>query len=639
MQCPKVFCLIIISMIVLFSRPALSQSKYVAPDGAVGVNAAWEAGTRSSWYIEEQRFGADFIDLGIKREDPNLINQGLLIFNWGFSHQASDGSFPGTGDAFHSTSLFIEAVARATIQLKNYKFVYPNSAQTLINYAIAAYTQNLKLAASWLKDPNVASQGQQYNAPYTHRRYILAAALSEIAYLTGDGSIAVAADNYAVDGLSQQLGTGWLAAILPAVNGKIPPAVLVPPGGTLPAGTVKTISAVGVNPELNGYDISYQNAGILSAVRYYNTSSNSTLKTKIIQMINKALKWSSKLINVNGSIDTTGSTRVGIELNRDGTIKSVDTTAAAQAFGCSAKITANTSYTVVSNRISMAKSTVNTTAVSSTGAVGGNINWEAGTSTTWQIAYQQIASDWIEAGIACEKDAWIQKGILILDWGFSHQMSDGSFAGSSDIYISTARFLDAAARCAKLLANYKPVISTSYTSYYNSKGTSYIPKLAAAGSWLASSTNTAAILHYSGTSASDMFACAAALGEVGQLSGNLSIYNVAPTYINQGISLQNTSGAYLENGVVSINWYDRSAMYACRYAAVCDDAALYATLISSLQSAYNLSLQQIDSSGNVIGITNPDTKVITCALYSGYGLINDPRYMVVYNRMKLNPLP
>ena len=220
-------CFLIVSALLL-AQPAMSQAK-VAPDGAVGVNAAWEAGKSAQWFIEEQRCGADYIDLGLKREDPNLINQGISIFHWGWTHQAPDGSFPGTGDPFHSVSLFIEAAARATIELKNHKFAFPMAGQAAIYNVVASNIQRIKLSAAWLTRSDIAKQGQQYDSPYTHRRYILGAALSETAYLTGDAGAASAADNYIANGLSLQLGAGWTAAFLPPVNGVTPPAGLVAP--------------------------------------------------------------------------------------------------------------------------------------------------------------------------------------------------------------------------------------------------------------------------------------------------------------------------------------------------------------------------------------------------------------------------
>jgi len=36
-----------------------------APDATVSVNAAWERGERDTWFIEQQRYGADFVTAGL----------------------------------------------------------------------------------------------------------------------------------------------------------------------------------------------------------------------------------------------------------------------------------------------------------------------------------------------------------------------------------------------------------------------------------------------------------------------------------------------------------------------------------------------------------------------------------------------
>ena len=93
----------------------------IRSDGAIGASGRWEEGKTDKWYIETQRYGGDLVQAGVGLDDKNLINQGLKVMDWGFSKQASrTAPFPGTGDPFHSASLFIEASARALLLLKQY---------------------------------------------------------------------------------------------------------------------------------------------------------------------------------------------------------------------------------------------------------------------------------------------------------------------------------------------------------------------------------------------------------------------------------------------------------------------------------------------------------------------------------------
>ncbi|CAF3663733.1 unnamed protein product [Rotaria sp. Silwood1] len=99
-----------------------------AADGANGINQRWEENTSTVWYIELQRFGCDDVTAAIYANRSNLLSNGENIFNWGFSKQTVDGGFnncsnctppmQGTGDAFHSTSMFVEAVARCLILMR-----------------------------------------------------------------------------------------------------------------------------------------------------------------------------------------------------------------------------------------------------------------------------------------------------------------------------------------------------------------------------------------------------------------------------------------------------------------------------------------------------------------------------------------
>ena len=210
-----------------------------ATDGANGVNQQWEQGTSAVWYIELQRFGCDDVTAAVYANRMNLLSNGENIFNWGFSKQTVDGGFnncsnctppaQGTDDAFHSASMFVEAVARCLILMQQ----SPNfvTYQSYINQVIP----KLIRAASWLLQPSVLSKGIQNDMPYTHRRYILAAALAETALLTDDPSLQQQfysqAATFAQDGLSLQDPSGF-------------------------------------NPEKGGYDSSYNAYGLYQACNY-----------------------------------------------------------------------------------------------------------------------------------------------------------------------------------------------------------------------------------------------------------------------------------------------------------------------------------------------------------------------------------
>ncbi|CAF1387257.1 unnamed protein product [Didymodactylos carnosus] len=259
-----------------------------AADGANGVNQQWEQGTSTVWYIELQRFDCDDVTAAVYANRPSLLSNGENIFNWGFSKQTVDGGFnncsncttpmQGTGDAFHSTSMFVEAVARCLILMwQSPNFV---TYESYFNQVVP----KLIRAASWLLVPSVLTIGIKNDMPYTHRRYILAAALAETALLTNDSSLQQQfysqAATFAQNGLSLQDPSGF-------------------------------------NPEKGGYDSSYNAYGLYQACNYLVVYPNVSLRQELANMLSNSFAWQLTRMNPNGSANLTGNTRVTADNNTD----------------------------------------------------------------------------------------------------------------------------------------------------------------------------------------------------------------------------------------------------------------------------------------------------------------------------------
>jgi hypothetical protein len=298
----------------LYRHPERMVSK-IAASGAVGANAEWERGSAGKFFIEQQRYGAELVQAGIVRKDQGLIDQGWKLLKWGFARQASDGSFPGTGDPFHSTSLFVEAASRALL-------LHKQSGWDGSDKLLATYTPKAAAAARWLMRPEVAAKGRKNNQPYTHRRWILAAALGQTAALSEDPQMARAAAEYARDGLSLQ-------------------------------------SRQGVNPEKGGADVSYQAVGILMAERYYTVSADNELRRQVKDMIVLGLRWELTNVDSRGHVLAEGSTRTGVEKGREGTVKSVDYKTIAQALTFGTAITDDAKYQDTARQMAVAKNWLN----------------------------------------------------------------------------------------------------------------------------------------------------------------------------------------------------------------------------------------------------------------------------------------
>ncbi|MGD0938068.1 MAG: hypothetical protein ABR905_00045 [Terracidiphilus sp.] len=256
----------------LIRHPLLTRSVYHLPvsrdyseDGAAGTN-------RESYrWIEEQRQGAEWIVRGVALGRADWIELGWRELDWGLRQQKADGGFDSQ-DAFHSTSFFVEALGRSCL-------LDPAGAN-------AQRTAGLARGARWLMSPAAEARGLSGNAPFTHRRYILAATFGEAARVTGEASFARRATAWAEEGIALQ-------------------------------------QADGTNPERGGFDVSYQMVGVLMALRYLPVCDDAELRQHLRAMIRKAVAPVLARLQPDGSIDAEGSTRVGKEKSRAGIVKTV----------------------------------------------------------------------------------------------------------------------------------------------------------------------------------------------------------------------------------------------------------------------------------------------------------------------------
>ncbi len=267
----------------------------LAPDPAQSgayspVNIQWDQSHTGQWYIEEQRYGADAIVGGISQGDTNAIERGLKILHWGFAQQQPDGSF-NCPDSFHSTSFFVEASAYACLILEASQ--YASKYQSDIDWL----KPRIQAAALWMIQPPVEALGRKHNAPYTHRRYLVAAALGEAGVLCANQPLIDRSKDYIREGISLQDGSG-------------------------------------INPEKGGYDCNYQSVGLVFAERYYDLVADDQLKQSLREMLSKGNAWLASRVREDGTLDTTGNTRVGSgqEISRNGVVKKISYSEVYRAF-------------------------------------------------------------------------------------------------------------------------------------------------------------------------------------------------------------------------------------------------------------------------------------------------------------------
>ncbi|BCL35589.1 hypothetical protein [Nostoc sp. MS1] len=280
-------------------RGLSGRYRSIMPNGANGANVLWVHNKAKRWYIEEQRYGEDLVIGGLIKNDPQAIEAGFKMFDWGFAYQVDDGSFFMTGDRFHSTSFFVQAVARSLLVIQQSPYSQKYAAQ------VAKYKPLVHRAARWMILPNVWKVGIRRNKPYTHRRYLVAAALGLTGKLTGDQELINYSRKSIQEGLSLQRPDG-------------------------------------VNPEKGGHDSSYQMVGVVYAQRWVMYFPHDPITPKLVAMINKSLLWQQTRMLPSGEISAEDNTRTaGQEKGRSGKVKGIDRKSALRAFAYWASVTGN----------------------------------------------------------------------------------------------------------------------------------------------------------------------------------------------------------------------------------------------------------------------------------------------------------
>jgi hypothetical protein len=265
-----------------FRRPEHIAANPASSGAFSPVNIQWDQTHQGSWYIEEQRYGGEAVCAGVATGNTAAIDRGLKILRWGLEHQEPDGSF-NCPDAFHSTSFFVESAAHACLVLSGSQYASQYAGE------IGWMQPRVLKAARWMTLPSIEGIGKARNAPYTHRRYLVAAALGEAGVLGNDQSLVEKSKTYIEEGIGLQ-----------------------EPSGS--------------NPEKGGDDCSYHAAGLFYAERYYDLVADAETKERLRGMLKKGYAWLQNHVLPDGTIDVSGNSRVGSgqEQGRNGTAKKVN---------------------------------------------------------------------------------------------------------------------------------------------------------------------------------------------------------------------------------------------------------------------------------------------------------------------------
>lgn len=241
------------------------------------------------FYIEQQRYGYSLINAGLATDNAALIDEGRAVIDWGIAKQsAADGSFPGTEDALHSTTLFAHALGESIAVLDRYG--YDSSAFR------AGWLQSLDAATGWL-DAN-RDEGIVNNLdPFTHRFFMRASQMYRAFELTGNTAYRTSALDFLSRGAAKQDFSD------PAFQGML--------------------------PERGGFDLSYQSLALKYAAETYRMMADDTAadavaaRSTIRTVVDNSYALIDSRIAADGTPDLSDSTRIK-ENGRTGTGKKFD---------------------------------------------------------------------------------------------------------------------------------------------------------------------------------------------------------------------------------------------------------------------------------------------------------------------------
>lgn len=285
----------------LFYGDEPSLSSPPSTTGAIGINIEHEVNDSAVYYIEQQRYGADWIAAGIFENDSTKIDKGLDILNWVFDkivalqqqQDGDDGSsvYRNSGDAVHSTSLFLEAATRAAALLLSHSGFHSDE--------ISYWEPHMRNMGTFVAEHSaIGAHARDSNLePFAHRYFLRAAGIQGVFVLWGEEagqeSLAAAASSLVEEGLSLQTEDG-------------------------------------VFPERGGFDFNYQGIGLAYLGRYQQMIDSSDTSALSAACTASQSSFVDRVDSL-GSVNTSDSTRIN-ETARSGRPKRLDYKTIAQGF-------------------------------------------------------------------------------------------------------------------------------------------------------------------------------------------------------------------------------------------------------------------------------------------------------------------
>jgi hypothetical protein len=200
------------------------------------------------------------------------------------------------------------------------------------------------------------------------------------------------------------------------------------------------------------------------------------------------------------------------------------------------------------------------------------------------IEHQRQGVEWISAGVARQLPDWVARGWKIIDYGFQQQTEDGGFPGT-DVPHSASLFLEAAARSCLI----DPPGATDKRLAALKKG----------ANWLRSPLIDVKKRKHSAIFTHRRYVMAACLGQIGQLTADADMQEMAEAWIEEGLAMQRPDGVNPERGGFDSSYQMVGVLFVERYFPTCRSDALKKRLAAAMERAVAVTLMRQQKDGSI----------------------------------------
>ena len=280
----------------------VAETVIPTPDGANGFNRG------HGWTnVTEQKVTDRLIDAAVVQRNPALVSKMLLVANYAFAHQASDGGFPAPNltpvQEAGSSAFFIRDIAHSLLLLRQSSWFQQSASTASLRASVSGLEPKVQLGLTYLMNHQSELRSDTGGA---NRLVVYAGAYYLAGKLLGKSDAMDVGRSFLDEAFSHQSSDGSFL-------------------------------------ELGGFDSSYQNVSLYEAqVIYVQMAADDSMRGTLWQAISRGYSREAPSVQTTGELSSLNNTRIGaqsISAQHGGPAHAIDGIAAGLAFSYYAGIT------------------------------------------------------------------------------------------------------------------------------------------------------------------------------------------------------------------------------------------------------------------------------------------------------------